>query len=867
MNNWCFSKLLRVRKLESAIVLSIYTLGLIVASPGWTQEVENNRKKQERIDNNFHLEEIKPATAILKQKEIKTAQAITQVTGVQINPTVDGIEVILETATGNNLVPLILPQGKNLLIEILDATLALPDGEVFSAANPTEGITSITVEPLPDNIIRMTVTGETQVPNAEMIPSEQNLVLSISPDGEIFTQVDEEIIVTVTRSAEREQDVPRSITVIEREDIENQTGLNNNLQNILGKLVPGLGAPTQSISSFGQSLRGRNVSVLIDGVPQSTSRNVFRDFQTIDPAEIERIEVLRGPTALYGDGATGGVINIITRGAGEEKFITQGEIGVSGSLTNLSDSFGENLKWSIAGNEDSVDYRVSFGYAGTDGFFDANGDLIPPDPNAQGGFADTRTLNALGKIGIDISEEQRLQLTFNYFDDRQDTDFTSDPRVNLSEEPEQARAIEGLDLDNPQESENMVVNLQYSHENILGGSLDTQIYYRDYFTSFFPFDAREFDSLGNVIFQSKVDSEKWGGRVNLDTPILPEDRLNIIWGVDYFNENTEQPVNIFDEDRFDTTNGLVFEEIGTRTWTPPLDLNSFGVFAQLESTISDRFIVRGGLRYENAGVDVDDFTTLAGNNIEGGELDFDATLFNLGAVYAATDNISLFANFAQGFSLADIGLALRNADAGFTVETLDPEPQTVDSYEIGVKGNWNNVQFSLSGFYNESELGTTFTAPGTVLRAPEQIYGLEASIDIQPAENWLLGGTITLIEGEIDTDDDGDFEDLDSFRIPPLKITAYIENETLPGWQNRIQALFSGTRDPEGEGFGLQEVDSYWVFDLLSSIDTNAGKVQLGVENLFNNDYLPVVSQLQTTNSSRSAARGTTFSLRYLFEF
>ncbi|MDJ0572546.1 MAG: hypothetical protein QNJ53_26390 [Pleurocapsa sp. MO_192.B19] len=40
-----------------------------------------------------------------------------------------------------------------------------------------------------------------------------------------------------------------------------------------------------------------------------------------------------------------------------------------------------------------------------------------------------------------------------------------------------------------------------------------------------------------------------------------------------------------------------------------------------------------------------------------------------------------------------------------------------------------------SGFYNESELGTSFTAPGTVLRAPERIYGLEAAIDIKPAEN------------------------------------------------------------------------------------------------------------------------------------
>ena len=360
----------------------------------------------------------------------------------------------------------------------------------------------------------------------------------------------------------------------------------------------------------------------------------------------------------------------------------------------------------------------------------------------------------------------------------QDTDFTTEPDFNLIESPEQARAIEGLELDSPQESENTLINLQYSNENILGSKLNSQIYYRDYFTSFFPFDAREFDSLGNIIFQSRVESEKWGGRINLDTPILKQDRLNLIWGIDYFNEDTEQPVNIFDENEFDASNGLVFSTIGDRTFTPPLALDSLGLFAQLESNLGDRFIIRGGLRYENAGVDVDDFTTLAGKDIPGGELDFDATSFNLGALYKATNNISLFANFAQGFSLSDIGLAVRNAPAGFTVETLEPEPQEVDSYELGVKGSWNSLQFALSGFYNESELGTSFTAPGTVLRAPERIYGLEAAIDIKPAENWLLGGTITWIEGEIDADDDGDFEDLDGFRIAPLKITAYLENQT-----------------------------------------------------------------------------------------
>ena len=91
--------------------------------------------------------------------------------------------------------------------------------------------------------------------------------------------------------------------------------------------------------------------------------------------------------------------------------------------------------------------------------------------------------------------------------------------------------------------------------------------------------------------------------------------------------------------------------------------------------------------------------------------------------------------------------------------------------------------------------GTTFTAPGTVIRAPERIYGVEAAMSVKPSPSFALGGTLTLTGGEIDINDDGNYTALDGFRIPPLKLTAYVENETLPGWSNRLQALFSGNRD------------------------------------------------------------------------
>ncbi len=815
------------------------------------------------------------------------AQVI-EVTAIELNPTQNGIEVILETSAAKQLQVFPRTNGNTYIADIPNAQLRLPNGNTFRRDNPIKGITGVTVTQAA-NSIQVTVTGSEVVPIAQLFDSDQELIFSFTPGANTQASQQPEtpdtveprseqpdtaaaegdeaidIVVTATRTEEQVTDVPRSVTVINREEIEQQTNLSRDLGEIIGKVVPGLAPPTQSLSTFGQSLRGRNTLVLIDGVPQSTSRNVFRDLRTIDPGAVERIEVLRGPTAIYGDGATGGVINIITRTPTEEKLSSTTELGVNASLTQLEDSFGNDIRHLISGRDNNFDFTVSAAFTNNGSFFDAAGDRIPADPNGQGGLADAQTVNLFGKFGVEFDEQQRLELTFNRFDTSQDTEFTSDPIVNTLAGRQKARALEGLDLEDPQGTENTVINLDYTHDNIFGSRVQGQVYYRDFFTRFFPFDARNFASLGNSIFQSRVESEKVGGRLQIETPLFNQGTASLLWGLDYFNEDTSQPVGIFDPATYDNSGGLAFRQIGDRIWTPPLELNSLGLFAQLNWDISDRLSVSGGIRHEDADVNVDDFTTLAGNNISGGELDFNATLFNIGAVFSATEEVNLFTNFSQGFSLADIGLALRNASAGFSVESLSPEPQKVNNYEIGIRGNWESVQASLVGFYNDSNLGTTFTAPGTVIRAPEKIYGIEATLDVQPSDIWQLGGSVSLVEGEIDTDDDGDYDPLDGFRIPPLIIRAYVENETLPGWHNRLQALFSGSRarfndDP---AFGRRAVDSYLTVDYISSIDIGSGTLQLGIENLFNSQYFPVVSQLQSTDAAYAAARGRTLSLRY----
>jgi predicted HAD superfamily phosphohydrolase len=69
---------------------------------------------------------------------------LTRVTGIELKQTESGLEVILKTVAGSQkLVPLILPEGNNLVVDLLDATLALPTGNEFREIDPAPGIREV----------------------------------------------------------------------------------------------------------------------------------------------------------------------------------------------------------------------------------------------------------------------------------------------------------------------------------------------------------------------------------------------------------------------------------------------------------------------------------------------------------------------------------------------------------------------------------------------------------------------------------------------------------------------------------------------------------------------------------------------------
>jgi iron complex outermembrane recepter protein len=659
---------------------------------------------------------------------------VTQLTDVQLEATPSGLKVILQTADGSSPQVSTSSDNQTLLIDVSNAQLNLPSGEPFRRDNPVAGITAVTVTPLDNNRVRVAVIGETSVPTVEVATTPQGLVLSVTaetpaspetatedetePTAETEELEEIEIVVTATRTEETIQNVPRTVRVITQEEIQQQAASSRNLADILANTVPGLGPRNNLLRSDGQSLRGRNPAILIDGVSQTSNNSYSPSLSFISPDAIERIEVVPGPSSVYGQGATGGIINIITRRPREGKPTSTIAVGVNaaagGDAFFKGDSIGTYFQYGLSGAEGKFDYLINLSRNEVNTFYDAEGDRIP---NGNLSPDDTETIAVLGKVGVNFTEEQRLQFSINHTRNLREVNSISDRSIldipDRQKTPALDREIDFRGTDSPR-AISTNINLNYTHANLLGSQIQANAYYRQSeYGERGAFDERG-DGFFEGIIRTRQSDEVFGGRLQINTPIV--NRLSLLWGADYEKQqNGTTLVEFFDRDIFDSSGGEIAQKIDEGVYVPPYDLNSLGLFAQLRWDVSDRLILSGGVRHERFKLKVDEYTPLydstfvryEGPPIASGERDFDDTVFNIGAVYKATPRVSLFANFAQGYLVPGVGFSALGFPApGFSIgdDLQALQPQKVNNYEIGVRGNWDNVQVSLAGFYSYSSL-------------------------------------------------------------------------------------------------------------------------------------------------------------------
>lgn len=210
------------------------------------------------------------------------------------------------------------------------------------------------------------------------------------------------IVVTATRVAQTADETLSSVTVITRADIErSQAGsLSELLQGIAGVNIVSQGGNGKLTSLY---LRGTNpghVSVLVDGIRMGSVTSGTVAWEFLPLAQVERIEVARGPnSALYGSEAIGGVIQIFTRrGAGAARWGAMAGAGRYGAREAGAD---------ISGSSDSNWYSARIAHEQTDGF-DARQPTVefgsPVDEPDDDGYDNTSASLRLGHRFTDGTE-------------------------------------------------------------------------------------------------------------------------------------------------------------------------------------------------------------------------------------------------------------------------------------------------------------------------------------------------------------------------------------------------------------------------------------------------------------------------------
>ena len=193
----------------------------------------------------------------------------------------------------------------------------------------------------------------------------------------------EEVVVTATRQEEKISSVPANVTVINETDIKNSTAYDvpDLLRTQVGVLVNDIAGNrrdyTVDLRGFGET-GALNTLVLVDGRRINEADLSGSDWSLIPIDRIKKIEIIRGGrgSVLYGDNASGGVINIITKEG--ETFKTGAEIN-GGSYDTFKGSAY------VSGTQSKLSYALSGSYLTSDGYRD-NSDTEAKDLGLNLGY-------------------------------------------------------------------------------------------------------------------------------------------------------------------------------------------------------------------------------------------------------------------------------------------------------------------------------------------------------------------------------------------------------------------------------------------------------------------------------------------------
>lgn len=682
------------------------------------------------------------------------------------------------------------------------------------------------------------------------------LTLTLQPAG-----LRDDVLVTATRIETPTSSLPHTVTIVDRKRIADRVAASDDLASVLEQTVPGFSPSLKKMTGRGETLRGREPLYTVNGVSQATPlRDGSRDGHFIDLDFLERVEVVHGSNALQGVGATGGVVNMVTRGPNADgSLLNEVRVGMTTHDSLDGDTVGSKLSWLLGKRVGRVDVvgGVAFNKRGL--FQDATGTPIGLYPT-QGDIMDSTSRSVYARIGVDLAPQQRLEVLVNDFRLERDGDFMAVVGNRTAGRLTTSTAGDPRPLvGDPARNHTTMATLEYRHKAVAGGEAVAQAYWQ---RSSFLFEGGAFTTFalttGGAAFldQSDIQSEKLGVKLTWTQPGTRLFGIRTTTGLDVTQDATSQMLA--------RTN---------RAWVPEARLDEVSPFVQLQRPIGSRLLLTGGARLEYARLVVDDYTTLPSNNgvlVRGGAPSFTNVLPNVGAVYTLGRGWSTYASLSQGFTMPDAGRVLRDVRLpGLDVDTLfDLQPVVVDNREVGVDYQRGPVRAHAAYYHANSDLGSLLVATAeqvfNVRRQPTTTQGIDLTGEVVVNRRLTVGATYAWQRGRFDSNFDGIRDtDLDGLNIGPNRVNVFGVAQLARAVTARLQVSTLAERSFGGLVASRARFGGYTTADALVGITTRAGIVRLGVENLLDRQYVTYFSQVDPLqgNDTLFAGPGRTFSV------
>lgn len=643
-----------------------------------------------------------------------------------------------------------------------------------------------------------------------------------------------QIVVTASRMEEDLEKVPARIEVITREQIERMPGLK--IDQIL-RHVSGVNSSRTSISQMrpviglrglGSFEQGRTL-VLMDGVPINKTDSGGVNWHCLNPDDIERIEIFKGPgSSVYGGNAMGGVINLIT---GKPVDTFSGQVTAEAAT---HDTYGGRAFVSgRTGEEKGFYYRVSGLYRDSDGFESASDDYRA---SKEGGGYEIIPLkleewSISPKIGYDFNELNSLELEYSYYyDDR-------------------GEGVKGDDREDGEHRHftNSRVGLGYK-----GGNGDNR-WKADFFYQLEEYYTL-YDRIGRADTDVDSDREDYGLLLHFSTPFLAE------WNTLGIGADLKQG-GVDAQDIDDDGIGFLKNEGIMRFYS---------LYLQNEMKLADeRLRLSLGVRYDY--VDYKDgkmeanpghlfYDYIRDNPIR--DENWDAVSPRISGRYFFTDVFSAYTSYGRGFRAPELDDMCRTGwqYVGPKIANPNLESETIDTFEVG--SDWqalNNLKLAASAFYSIGKDFLYYVDTGIPIAGggywatrnyqikqnvgEVEIYGLELDLRYNFTKDVSFYANYTYSETEITDYDKPDFAgavDLESLELrnSPKNIVN-VGAQCLNRWVNaNVNVLWKDEQYMDDANTENETADNYTLVDL--KLWRDIGKhftASLAIENVFDEEH------------------------------